>query len=218
MGLYSRYVFPWVIDRVMTRRPLAEQRPIVLSAAAGDVLEVGFGTGLNLPHYPPAVRSLSVLEPNAGMDRRARCRVAAAPFPVRRVDLVDGRDIAAADATFDTVVSTWTMCTIPDPAHALREIGRVLRPGGRFLVVEHGLSTDPKVARWQHRLNPINRWVGDGCNLNRDVAALLAESPLSVERMECFYLPDTPKVGGYTFRGRAWKGPTPIPEAPDASG
>ena len=203
MGPYSRYVFPFVVDRVMSRAPLAELRPQVLAEAGGDVLEIGFGTGLNLPHYPPHVKRLTVLEPNVGMHRRSMQRIEHSPIEVDVIGLRDGRDIGATDQRFDTVVSTWTMCTIRDVPHALREVHRVLRPGGRLLFVEHGLAPDERVRRWQRRLNPLNRLIGDGCNLDRDIAALLRASPLSVERLETFYLRDTPRLGGYTYRGSA---------------
>ena len=205
MGLYSRYLFPWVLDHVMRRAPLADLRPGVLSLVEGDVLEIGFGTGLNLPHYPPSVRKLTVIEPNDRSLRRARRRVEASPVRVEAVAPAGGADLPLPDARFDAVVSTWTMCTIPDVARALREVHRVLKPGGRLVFVEHGLSPDPAVARWQRRLNPVNRALGDGCNLDRDIEGLIRASPLTMERCDRFYLRDTPKVGGYTYRGTARK-------------
>ena len=203
MGLYSRYLFPPILDRVMRRAPLTEQRPRVLAGATGDVLEIGFGTGLNLPHYPPNVTRLTVLEPNVGMHRRSMGRVEDSPIEVDVIGLAGGRDIRAASQRFDTVVSTWTLCTIPDVDHALREVHRVLRPGGRFLFVEHGLAPDPVVRKWQDRLNGFNRVIGDGCNLNRDIALLLRRSPLKVEALDTYYMRDTPRVGGYTYQGAA---------------
>jgi SAM-dependent methyltransferase len=203
MGVYSRYLFPRVIDTVMARAPLMELRPKVLADATGDVLEIGFGTGLNLPHYPPHVKRLTVLEPNIGMHRRSMHRIEHSPIEVDVIGLHNSRDIAAADQRFDTVVSTWTMCTIADLPHTLREIHRVLRPGGKFLFVEHGLAPDRSVQKWQRRLNPINRWIGDGCNLDRDIEAFLRASPLAIERLDTFYLRDTPRLGGYTYRGTA---------------
>jgi ubiquinone/menaquinone biosynthesis C-methylase UbiE len=206
VGLYSRYVFPWVLDHVMQRAPIAEQRPAVLAQVEGnDVLEIGFGTGLNLPHYPAGVRRLVAVEPNESSLRRARKRIDASPLQVEAVGLVKGRDLPLDAGRFDCVVSTWTMCSIADVAHALREVHRVLRPGGRFVFIEHGLAPDPAVARWQRRLNPINRRLGDGCRLDRDVSAMLQASPLVLERCNRFYLRDTPKVGGYTYRGVAAK-------------
>jgi SAM-dependent methyltransferase len=205
MNIYSRFVFPRVIDRVMRRAPLSELRPAVLADAQGDILEIGFGTGLNLPHYPADVKRLTVLEPNVAMHRRSMQRIEHSPIEVDVVGLPNGRDIGTADQRFDTVVSTWTMCTIADLPHALREIHRVLRPGGRLLFVEHGLAPDLRVRKWQRRLNPLNRLIGDGCNLDRDIAAFLRDSPLTVERLDTFYLRDTPRLGGYTYRGNAKK-------------
>jgi ubiquinone/menaquinone biosynthesis C-methylase UbiE len=146
-----------------------------------------------------------VAEPNDASYRRARKRIEASPLPVEAVGLRNGRDLPLDAGRFDCVVSTWVMCSIADVAHALREVHRVLRPGGRLVFVEHGLSPDSAVARWQRRLNPINRRLGDGCHLDRDIPALLGASPLTVERCDRFYLRDTPRVGGYTYRGVAVK-------------
>ena len=205
VGFYSRYIFPRVLDWAMSRQALAEERPGVLAGVGGSVLEIGFGTGLNLPHYPPHVRELTVVEPNPGALRRSRRRAAASPIRVQPAGLVGGRDLPLPDERFDSVVSTWTLCTIPDVAHALAEVHRVLRPGGRFFFIEHGLSPDPRVARWQNRLNGLNKLLGDGCNLNRDIAGLISASPLRIDRCDRFYLRDTPRIGGYMFRGTARK-------------
>lgn len=205
MGLYSRFIFPHVLDRAMRRAPIAAQRPLALAGARGEVLEVGFGTGLNLPHYPPGVTRVVALEPNERVSRRARERIKASGLDVQLAPLRGDRDLPFDAGRFDCAVSTWTLCTIPDVAHALAEVHRVLRPGGRLFFVEHGLAPDPGIRRWQRRLNPLNRFLGDGCNLDRDVAALLRGSPLGVEQCDTFYLPDTPRVGGYTYRGRAVK-------------
>ena len=205
MGFYSRRIFPIVLDHVMGRPSLAAQRPALLAQLEGSVLEMGFGAGHNLPYYPDRVERLTVLEPNEATFRRARRRIAAFGRGVRRVGLVNGRDIDAPADVFDFVVSTWTLCTIADPAHALREVRRVLKPSGRFVFIEHGLSPEATVARWQRRLDPLNRFIGDGCNLSRDIAGILRASALSVLTCDQFYLPDTPKLGGYTYRGCAAK-------------
>jgi ubiquinone/menaquinone biosynthesis C-methylase UbiE len=169
------------------------------------VLEIGFGTGLNLPFYPPTLRRLTVVDPNPGMARRARPRVAASGVDVRSLVLDAGRRLPIDDGSFDAVVSTWTLCSIPDVAAALAEVHRVLKPGGRFVFVEHGLAPDPPVAAWQRRLDKLNQFIGDGCHLTRDIASILRRSPLSAETCDTFYLADTPRVGGFTYRGHATK-------------
>jgi ubiquinone/menaquinone biosynthesis C-methylase UbiE len=190
----------------MSRTSLAEQRPVVLSQVPpGDVLEIGFGTGLNLPHYPRHVRRLVVVEPNPGNGRRAARRLKESPLDVRPAALINGRDLPLDANSFDAVVSTWTMCSIADVDHALREIHRVLKPGGRLLFIEHGLSPERNVAAWQRRLNPLMTRLGDGCHLDRDIAGLVSQSPLNVLHLDRFYLRDTPRVGGYTYRGVAEK-------------
>ena len=200
---YSRHVFPWLMDRALSHGPVAEQRPGVLAGAKGEVLEIGFGTGLNLPHYPPGVRRLVAVEPNPGARRRARGRLGASGVNVEFADLLGGRDLPFGAGAFDTVVSTWTLCSIADVAHALVEVHRVLRPGGGFLFIEHGLSPDEKVARWQRRLDPIQKRLGDGCHLTRDIAGLIESCPMRLETCDRFYLRETPRVAGYTYRGVA---------------
>jgi ubiquinone/menaquinone biosynthesis C-methylase UbiE len=205
MGVYSRYVFPWIIDHVMARAVLVDERRKVLSAASGRVLEIGFGTGLNLPLYPAAVDRLTIVDPNVGMHRRAAARIAASPLEIDAIALgADGR-LPLDDNSFDYVVSTWTMCSITDIGRALAEVYRVLRPGGRLLFVEHGLSPEAGVARWQNRLNGINQRIGEGCHLNRNIAALVAGSPLRLAACDEFYMPSTPRIAGWTYRGAGEK-------------
>lgn len=201
MDFYDRYVLPWVLDHVMRRPALVPQRREVLSQASGDVLEIGFGSGMNLPFYPPQIRRVTAVEPSAGMTRRAARRVTQSGIEVNTLPFDASSTLPVADGSFDTVVSTWTLCTIADVAAALREVARVLRPGGRFLFVEHGLSPDRSVARWQRRLNPINRRLGGGCNLDRDIEAIVRAAPLITERCATFYLPSMPRLGGFTYRG-----------------
>jgi ubiquinone/menaquinone biosynthesis C-methylase UbiE len=203
MSLYSRYLLPILIDRAMSHPAAAAQRSPLLARAAGRVLELGFGTGLNLPHYPPGVRSVTAVDPNPGVARLARRRIAASPIPVDYVASTDERTIDAPAASFDTAVCTWTLCSVADPATTLSELHRLLRPGGLFLFIEHGLSPAPKIAKWQHRLTPIQKRLAGNCHLDRDVEALLQASPLTPETCETFYLPDTPRLLGYTYRGSA---------------
>lgn len=205
MGLYARHVFPWLIDKLMARDVLEAQRRIVLAEAQGTVLEIGFGTGLNAPHYSKQAKQLWVLDTNPGMYARARRRADAAAVPVSFLAPESPFELPLGDASCDTVVSTWTLCSVPAPARTLAEVHRVLRPGGRFVFIEHGRAPEARLAKWQRRMNCISRRIGDGCHLDRDFTALLASSPLAVERCETFYMPDTPRIGGFTYRGWALK-------------
>lgn len=207
MGFYARHILPLVLDRAMRRPSLAAQRREALAPVEGDVLEIGFGSGLNLPFYPPAVKRLTAVEPHSGMSNRAARRVADSGIEVQTLGLDAAQRLPLADESFDAVVSTWTLCTISDVAAALREVHRVLRPGGRFYFVEHGLAPEPSVARWQRRLSPLTRRLGGGCNLDRDVASILRASPLALDRCDTFYLPGEPRIGGYMYRGSAVKAP-----------
>ena len=189
----------------MARPSIAQQRRHVIGQARGRVLEIGFGTGLNLPFYTSDVERLVAIEPNAGMGRWTRDRIGAAKVPVEQHRLAAGGRLPFEDGSFDTVVSTWTMCSIRDVAGALAEAHRVLKADGRLLFVEHGLSPEQGVAKWQRRLTPVFKRFGDGCHLDRDIESIVRASPLRVESIERFYLPDTPRVGGYTYRGVARK-------------
>lgn len=205
LGIYSDRIFPWVIDKLMARDVMSEQRRHVLAPVRGDVLEIGFGTGLNLPFYPAAVDRLTVVDPNAGMHRRAAQRIKESKLSIDAVTLRADGALPLDENRFDTVVSTWTMCSIPDLPRALVELTRVLKPGGKLVFVEHGLSPDKPVASWQNRLNPIHQWLGDGCHLDRDIARFVAQSPLTLEDCDQFYMPDTPRFAGWLYRGTATK-------------
>jgi len=204
MNLYSQVIFPRILDWTMSSSSLVKYRQQVLAGIEGDVLEIGFGTGLNLPYYPNAVRKLAVVDPNPGANRLAQRRIAASGIEVE-VHQLSGEALPMADRRFDCAVSTWTLCSIPKVEQALQEIRRVLKPGGCFRFVEHGLSPDPKVRQWQHRLNPLQKMIGDGCNLNRDMAALVAEAGFEIVELEQLYLENTPQFLGYLYRGAAVK-------------
>lgn len=206
--LYARHLFPRLMEWAIGTEDQLDLRRETLGAASGRVLEVGFGTGLNLACYPREVESLTGGEAERPLEDRVRRRIAAAPFPVRRVRL-DAARLPFRDLSFDTAVSTWTLCTIADPVRALREIHRVLTPDGRLLFMEHGRSDRPRVARWQDRLNPIERIVACGCNLNRRIDSLISEAGFEIRRLERFLLPKAPRVVGEVYRGRA---------APNAAG
>lgn len=163
MGFYERVVFPWLNDLLVDHSgELKKLRLATLAGAHGDVVEIGFGTGLSLPFYPNSVRSLTAVEPNEGMLARATERVAHSPFPTSVIH-ASGEKLPLDDASFDTATLMLTLCSVDDPSAVLAEIRRVLRPGGRLLLLEHGLSPSPRLARWQHRLNPVENLLGAGC-------------------------------------------------------
>ncbi len=200
MGFYERHVFPHVLDFVM--RGMQPLRGEVLAPASGDVLEIGFGTGLNLPHYPASVRSLCAIDPMDALQERVAARVAAAPFPVERHRLRADGGLPFDAGRFDCATVTWTLCTIPDPVAALREVRRVLKPGARLLFIEHGRSDDARVARFQDRWNPIQNVIGVGCNVNRKIDALIREAGFGFEKLERFKA-DGPRFLAEMYRGVA---------------
>ncbi|WP_164156198.1 class I SAM-dependent methyltransferase [Sandarakinorhabdus rubra] len=173
MGLYSETIFPWLLDATLSHPRIMARRQALVAGARGDVLEIGFGSGATLPFYDPAtVSSLTVVEPSEGMNRRAAARLKDSPVPVRSVPGA-GERLPFGDASFDTVVCCLTLCSVADVGQVLAEVKRVLKPGGRFLFLEHVLSDDPARQRWQHRLTPIQKVIGVGCHLDRPSAALV---------------------------------------------
>lgn len=185
---------------LMGGRAFEEQRRQALEGVAGRVLELGFGAGHNLPHYGPGVTEVLALEPALANRRLAAGRVALAPFPVEWTGLL-GESIPLEDATVDAVVSTWTLCTIADVQAALKEVRRVLKPGGQLWFLEHGLSPDPPIARWQRRLNPFQRRCCGGCNLNRPIDKMLELAGFELEGLETYYARG-PKPASWIYRGR----------------
>ncbi len=173
MGIYAERLFPWLLDRSLGHPNIEARRRALVAQAAGDVLEIGFGCGATLPFYDSAkVTRLTVVEPSAGMTRRAADRLAVSPVPVTQI-AGGGESLPFDAAIFDCVVCCLTLCSVADPPRVLAEVRRVLRPGGRFLFLEHVASDDPRRRRWQDRLNPVQRVVAVGCNLNRDSAAMV---------------------------------------------
>jgi ubiquinone/menaquinone biosynthesis C-methylase UbiE len=204
MSFYSQVIFPRILDLSMSSSMLTKYRQQVLADVEGEVLEIGFGTGLNLPYYPKTTHKIIAVDPNPTMKRLAQKRIAVSEIEVEFCQL-GSEVLPMEDNCFDSVVSTWTLCSIPKVEQALQEIYRVLKPEGRFFFVEHGLSPDRAVQEWQHRLNPIQKRIGDGCNLNRNIEALIEGANLSFERMERGYLENTPKFLGYLYKGVARK-------------
>jgi SAM-dependent methyltransferase len=201
MGFYSDQVLPRITNVALGSAELAELRSRVASELDGEVLEVGFGSGLNVPHYPPAVTRVRAVDPATVGRKLAADRVAASPVPVEYIGF-DGQDLPLDDESVDHVLTTWTLCTIPDVGGALREIRRVLRPGGSLHFLEHGRSPDPHVARWQDRLTPLQRTWAGGCHLNRPIDELIADAGLRIDRLDTYYVRG-PKVSGYMYEGVA---------------
>jgi ubiquinone/menaquinone biosynthesis C-methylase UbiE len=172
--------------------------------SSGEVLEIGFGTGLNLPHYPPHIRKITTVDPSVGMNRLAQKQIAASGMMVDQRVLSSER-LPFADNTFDTAVSTFTLCSIAAVDQAVAEVHRVLKPGGRFLFLEHGLCPDPKVQKWQRRLNYLEMRLADGCHLDRNIKALVCSQPFATVEVDEFYMGEVPRTHGYMYRGIATK-------------
>jgi ubiquinone/menaquinone biosynthesis C-methylase UbiE len=201
-SFYERRIFPWLNDLVSSAPALQRMRQETLAAAAGRVVEIGFGSGANVPYYPSAVTGVTGVEPNAGMIDRARVRASVEGVPARVVTGM-AEALPFADASFDAAVSTLTLCSVQDPRRALAELHRVLRQGGALLVLEHGLAPDPGVARWQQRLNAVQQVVACGCNLNRPMTMLLDEAAFRLDAVSTFFVPGVPRPYGWITAGRA---------------
>ena len=201
MGLYEKFVLPRLIDFSMRSKEVRRYRAQVVPAAAGRVLEVGVGSGLNLPFYSRDVQALYGLDTSPQLLTFAQKKSTHTAFPVEFVRR-SAEDIPFDNKSFDTVVTTWTLCTIPDPVKALREIRRVLKLDGWLLFVEHGLSPEPRVEAWQNRLNPVWKRIGGGCNLNRKIDDLIRAAGLKITELEAGYAKGLRPVT-YTYQGRA---------------
>jgi ubiquinone/menaquinone biosynthesis C-methylase UbiE len=204
---WNDQVVPRVTDRLLGVGEIHKLRERVCSGLAGEVVEIGFGSGLNDEHYPRAVTRVLAVEPSDVAWHLAQAKhMGDGRPPVVRAGL-DGQSLALEDASVDAALSTFTLCTIPHVDVALREVARVLKPAGELHFLEHGLAADPGVARWQHRLTPIQRRLAAGCHLDRPIADIVRGSGLEVEDLETFYLPRLPgaKVFGQIYLGRAVK-------------
>ena len=203
MGLYRDQVLPRFTNVLLDSKDYGRVRDRVASRLSGEVLEVGFGSGLNVPYYPASVRRVRAVDPAAVGRKLAAKRVAASAVPVEYVGL-DGQRLPLESESVDHVLVTWTMCTIPDVDEALREMHRVLRTGGQVHFAEHGLSPDAKVAKWQHRLDPIQAWWAGGCHLNRPIDRLVEKAGFELARLDNYYAKG-PKATTYTYEGVATK-------------
>lgn len=202
MGFYDRWILPRFLNLMMSNKYTTAERRKALAGVSGTVLEVGFGSGLNLPWYSPGVRRLVAVDPSREGAKLARSRIAEVSFPVEFVAM-GAENIDAPDHSFDCVVSTFTLCTIPGPVAALRQMRRVLKPGGKLFIAEHGLTQDADVQRWQDRMNKVHNVLCGGCNTNRDILRLVADAGFEFDSVEQYYLEGVPKYAGFMTRGIA---------------
>jgi SAM-dependent methyltransferase len=202
MGCYSRAVLPRIMNANCGIKALEPLRRRVCADLAGDVVEIGFGSGLNVPFYPAAVTRVAAVEPSDLSWRLAGERLRAARVPVQRAGL-DGQSLPFADSSYDAALSTWTLCSIPEAAAALAELRRVLKPGGTLHFLEHGLAPDERVRRWQRRLDPLQRRLAGGCRLTRPVAGLVTAAGFIITELDVFYQEGALKVTGADSLGVA---------------
>jgi SAM-dependent methyltransferase len=202
VGLWSDHAVPRIVAvacNTKNERPIRER---VCAGLRGDLLEIGFGSGLNVPFYPPSVSNVWAVDPSAVSRKLAAKRIAQSSIPISYSTL-DAQVLDMEDDRFDSVLSTYTLCTIPDPVAALREVRRVLKPGGRFLFVEHGRSPDVNVARYQDRMEPLERRLLGGCHVTRDIPELIGAAGFAIGDLDTYYAPGAPKFAGYMFEGWA---------------
>lgn len=201
MSLYDTYILPYLINLAMQNKVSRRERAKFVPLASGRVLEIGIGSGLNIPFYSRAVEALYGIDPSGTLLKMGRKRWVGAPFPVKLMK-VSGEDLPLPEDSFDTVVTTWTLCTIHNPLKALAEVRRVLKPEGRVIFIEHGRSPDARVLRWQNGLNPFWSRLAGGCNLNRAIDGLIRAAGLEITQLETGYTPG-PKPFTYLYRGLA---------------
>ena len=202
MGVYAEQVLPRIVNAAGGMKVAQPLRQRVCEGLSGDVVEIGFGSGHNVPYYPAAVSSVAAIEPADLGWKLARKRLAATSIPVEREGL-DGQKLPLPDDSFDTALTTWSLCTIPDPVAALLEVRRVLKPGGTIHFLEHGLAPDANVQRWQHRLEPLQKRIFGGCHLTRSSVDLLKDAGFTISQVDFFYEDGTPKIFGADSLGVA---------------
>jgi SAM-dependent methyltransferase len=202
MSLYGDHVLPRITNLAMNTKENRKIRARVCAGLTGDVVEIGFGTGHNLPYLPAELRRVSAVEPSQLSVRLARARITAAPATVEVVGL-DGQRLPLADDTADFVLCTWSLCTIPNPVAAVAEMRRILRPGGTLHFVEHGLAPDESVREWQQRLNGVQKRIGGGCHLNRDIPAIIERAGMTITHLDTYYGKGEPKPYAAMYEGVA---------------
>ena len=205
MGLYSTCIFPFFLDLMLDNETIRRERRETLAPLYGRVLEIGFGTGLNLPCYPRQVAELTVIDSERMLAGRVRKRIAAASMPVQQIKLDASGRLPFDDDSFDGVATTFTLCSIENVSAALAEIRRVLKTEGRYVFLEHGRSRDPQVAKHQDSFNPIQKIIACGCNLNRPIDRLIENAELEITKLERYLMPGLPRVISEAYRGIAHK-------------
>jgi len=205
LGLYNKYILPRVLNCSCGSKPINHQRNKIVPLAEGIVLDIGIGSGLNIPFYDKSkIKYLYGLDPSKELIEMARSMANLNQIEIEFLEC-GAENIPLFDNSIDTVLITYTMCTIPDVTLSISEIRRVLKNNGKLLFCEHGLAPDPNIAKWQKRINPIWNKIAGGCNLNRNIPELIASSGFKVSNMEEMYLPNTPKFAGYNYWGVARK-------------
>jgi SAM-dependent methyltransferase len=203
MGFYEKNILPHLINCACGTKPITYQRKKVVPMASGTILEIGIGTGLNLEHYDASrVDRVIGLDPSETSWKIAQKHASGLEFPLEFIGL-PGEEIPLDDNSVDTVLVTFSLCTIADPVTALAGMGRVLKPGGKLVFAEHGCAPDTNVRKWQDRVNPLWKTLFGGCHLNRDIPALLGEGGFNITQIDTMYLPSTPRIAGYNYWGVA---------------
>ena len=202
MGLYAKYIWPLLIDVGMRNKDTTRLRAAWIPHARGDVLEIGIGSGLNLPFYSPEVQRVYGVDPSLELQRMARKRAAAGRLPVEFLAQSAEQPLPLPDASIDSVVVTWALCSIPDVSPALQQMRRVLKPSGRLIFLEHGRAADPRVVAWQDRLTPLWKRFTGGCHLNRKIDELIAAAGFRITELQTCYVPG-PRPITYTYQGCA---------------
>jgi len=203
MGFYSQNILPYLLDWSLSDPNLAVHRQEILADVKGEVLEIGFGTGLNIPYYPEHIKTIVTVDVNPKINKLAQKRIQSSNITVD-CKVLNGESLPMADNTFDSVVSSFTLCSIANVEQALAEVYRVIKPGGKFFFVEHGLSNEPKIQVWQNRLTPIEKVIAGGCHLNRNIRQIV-ENQFDTVSLEELYADNSPKIGAYLYRGIATK-------------
>ena len=203
MGFYSQNILPYLLDWSLSDPNLALHRRKILADVKGKVLEIGFGTGLNLPYYPKHIKTVVTVDANPKMNKLAQKRIQSSEITVD-CKILNGESLPMENNTFDSIVSAFTLCSIANVEQALTEVYRVMKPGGKFFFLEHGLSNEPNIQVWQNRLTPIQRAIAGGCHLNRNIGQIV-ENQFDSVSLEEFYADDSPKVMSYLYKGIATK-------------